>query len=75
MIFNFKQKKQNIVEYIREKDQTNAEYPKNFQDMLDYQFIVEFEDKRKNDLIYVYLGVGKSTVKYTKAKQAIEKAY
>lgn len=43
--------------------------------MLYHQFIVGLDDKREVDLVRVYLGAGRSTVTYTEAKQAVEKAY
>lgn len=75
LIFNFKQRGRSIVEYTREGDQLNAECPENFQDVLGHQFIAGLDDKGKVDLVQVYLGAGKLSVKYTEAKQAVEKAY
>ena len=40
-----------------------------------YQFIARLDDKEKVDLVQVYLGPNKSTVTYTKAKQAVSKVY
>lgn len=49
--------------------------PEKFEDMLDHQFIARLDDKRKINLVQIYLGASKLTVKYTDAKQAFEKAY
>lgn len=43
--------------------------------MLSYQFIAELDDKRKVDLVQVYLEVKKSAISYIDMKQAVEKAY
>lgn len=43
--------------------------------MLGYQFIAKLNNKQKINLIQVYLGVDKSTIKYMDAKQAIKKVY
>lgn len=40
-----------------------------------HQFIAWLEDKKKFDLVQVYLGVNKSTVGYASARQAVKKAY
>lgn len=74
LIFNFKQRGRSIVEYTREGDQLNVECPEKFEDVLGHQFIAGLDDKGKIDLVQVYLGAGKSTVKYTDAKQAVKKA-
>lgn len=48
------------------------EYPEVFQDISSYQFIIELDDKEKIDLVQVYLGADKSTVKYTKIKKLLK---
>lgn len=48
---------------------------RSFVDVLGHQFIAGLDDKRKVDLVQVYLGAGKSTVTYAEAKQAVSKAY
>lgn len=75
MIFNFKQKKQSIVEYTRKRDQLNAKCFQKFEDVLSHQFIVGLDDKRKIDLVQIYLEAAKLTVKYTDVNQAVKKAY
>lgn len=51
LIFNFKQRGQSDVEYTREGDRLNAEYPKKFQDVLGHQFIAGLKNKGKIDLV------------------------
>lgn len=68
LISNFRQRGQSVVKYIRKGDQLNTEYPKKFPDMLGHQFIAKLDDKRKIDLVQVYLRNGKLTVKYSEAK-------
>ena len=75
LVVNFRQKGRSIVEYTREGDKLNAECPEKFRDVLGYQFIAGLDDKRKVDLVQVYLGVQKSAVSYMDARQAVEKAY
>lgn len=43
--------------------------------MLGYQFIVKLNNKKKIDLIQIYLGARKLIVKYTDTKQTIKKVY
>ena len=54
-----------MVEYTREGDHFNAEYPEKFRDVLGHQFIAGLDDKGKVDLVQVYLGADKTTVTYT----------
>ena len=75
LVFNFRQRGQSIVEYTKKRDQLNAECPKKFRDLLGHQFIVGLDDRRKVDLVQVYLGANKSTVSYKEAKSAVEKVY
>lgn len=75
LVFNFKQRRRSIVEYTSEGDCFNAGGPEKFRDKLGHQFIARPDDKRKTDLVQVYLGANKSTVSYADAKQAVKKAY
>lgn len=75
MVFNFKQKRQNIVKYTKERDQLNAKYSEKSRDILDHQFITKLDDKGKIDLVQVYLGTNKPTISYADAKQVVEKVY
>ena len=75
LVVNFRQKGRSIVEYTREGDKLNAECPEKSRDVLGHQFIAGLDDKRKVDLIQVYLGAQKSAVSYMDALQAVEKAY
>lgn len=75
LVVNFRQKDCNIVVYTKEREKLNLECPKKFRDVLDHQFLAEFDDKRKIDLVQVYLGANKSTISYVDARQTIEKAY
>ena len=75
LVLNLKQQDWSIVDYIREEDQLNSKCPKKFQDVLGYQFIAGLDDKKKVNLVQVYLGADKSTITYTEAKQAVSKAY
>lgn len=43
--------------------------------MVGHQFITKLDNKKKIDLIQIYLGAGKLTVKYTDTKPDIEKIY
>lgn len=43
--------------------------------MLGHQFIAGLDDKRKVDLVQLYLVANKSTVSYIDARKAVEKAY
>lgn len=43
--------------------------------MLNYQFIVKLDNKKKIDLIQIYLEARKLIVKYTNIKQTIKKVY
>ena len=74
LVVNFRQKGRSIVDYTREGDKLNAECPEKFRDVLGHQFIAGLDDKRKIDLVQVYLGAQKSTVSYMDARQAVEKA-
>lgn len=75
LVVNFRQKGRSIVEYKREGDKLNAECPEKFRDVLGHQFIAGLDDKRKVDLVQVYLGAQRSAVSYMDARQAVEKAY
>ena len=75
LVFNFRQRRQSIVEYTKEEDQLNAECPEKFRDVLGHQFIAGLDDRGKVDLVQVYLGANKSTVSYEEAKSVVEKAY
>ena len=75
LVFNFRQRGRSIVEYTKERDKLNAEYPEKFRDVLSHQFIAGLDDRGKVDLVQVYLGANKSTVSYEEAKSAVEKAY
>lgn len=68
LVFNFRQRGRSIVEYTREEDQLNAECPEKFCDVLGHQFIAGLDDKRKVDLVQVYLGPSKTAVTYAEAK-------
>ena len=68
LVLNLKQQGRNIVDYIREEDQLNAKCPEKFRDVLGHQFIMGLDNKRKVDLVQVYLGADKSTVTYPEAK-------
>lgn len=74
-MFNFRQKRRNIVKYTKKRNHLNAECPEKFRNVLGHQFIARLDDKKKIDLIQVYLGTNKSTVSYTDAKLVVEKAY
>ena len=75
LVLNLKQRSRNIVDYTREGDQLHVKCPEKFRDVLGHQFIMGLDDKGKVDLVQVYLGANKSTVTYTKAKQAVSKSY
>lgn len=75
LALNLRQKGRSIVNYIKKEDQLNANYPENFRDILGHQFIADLDDKKKINLFQIYLGADKSTITYTKAKQAVRKAY
>ena len=75
LVVNFRQKGRSIVEYTREGDKLNAECPEKFRDVSGHQFIAGLDDKRKVDLVQVYLGAQRSAVSYMDARQAVEKAY
>lgn len=75
LVFKFRQGGQSIVEYTKKGDELNTECSEKFRDILSHQFIVGLDDKRKVDLVQVYLGVNKSRVSYAEAKCAIKKAY
>lgn len=60
---------------MRKRDQLNTECPENFCNILNHPFIVELNDKKKVNLVQVYLGVQKSFISYIYVKKAVEKAY
>ncbi len=75
LVLNFKQRGRSIVNYIREGNQLNAKCPEKFPGVLGHQLLAGLDDKGKVGLIQVYLGADKSTVTYTEAKEAVDKAY
>lgn len=75
LVLNLRQRGRSSVEYTREGDRLNAKCPEKFRDVLGHQYLAGLDDKRKVDLVQVYLGANKSTVNYADARQAAEKAY
>lgn len=68
LVLNLQQWGRSIIDYIREKDQIHAKCLEKFWDVFKHQFIIGLDDKKKVDLVQVYLRVDKSTITYTKAK-------
>lgn len=72
---NFRQKGCSIVDYTRKGDKFNVKCPEKFWDVLGHQLITRLDDKRKFDLVQIYLEAQKSTVSYMNTRQAVEKSY
>lgn len=64
-----------LVNYTKKWYQLNVKYLERFWDVLEHEFIASLDNKRKINLVKIYLETNKSIITYTKAKQIINKIY